>query len=162
MPVLVKNGKPVFRSLEDFTNDQVSRRDPRAGVGQLADGRIVLVAVDGDQPGYSVGLTAFELAQTMAQLGAVTASALASGAPVAAAFDGQLLSQPSKGEAPIKDAQYRGRTTVLVGDGASDRKAALLADVVLAKGPLASWCAAFDVVCTPFETLDDVHRMLLG
>ena len=23
---------------------------------------------------------------------------------------------------------------------------------VLAKGPLASWCAAFDVVCTPFES----------
>jgi 2,3-diketo-5-methylthio-1-phosphopentane phosphatase len=65
-------------------------------------------------------------------------------------------------QAPIKDAQYRGRTTVLIGDGASDRKAALLADVVLAKGPLASWCAAFGVVCTPFETLDDVHRMLLG
>lgn len=65
-------------------------------------------------------------------------------------------------QAPIKDAQYRGRTTVLVGDGASDRKAALLADVVLAKGPLASWCAAFGVACTPFETLDDVHRMLLG
>ena len=48
-------------------------------------------------------------------------------------------------QAPIKDAEYRGRTTVLVGDGASDRKAALLADVVLAKGPLASWCAAFGV-----------------
>ena len=40
-------------------------------------------------------------------------------------------------QAPIKDAQYRGQTTVLVGDGASDRKAALLADVVFAKGPLA-------------------------
>jgi 2-hydroxy-3-keto-5-methylthiopentenyl-1-phosphate phosphatase len=65
-------------------------------------------------------------------------------------------------QAPIKEAQYRGRTAVLVGDGASDRKAALLADVVLAKGPLASWCAAFGVDCTPFETLGDVHRMLFG
>jgi 2-hydroxy-3-keto-5-methylthiopentenyl-1-phosphate phosphatase len=65
-------------------------------------------------------------------------------------------------QAPIKDAQYRGQTAVLIGDGASDRKAALLADVVFAKGPLASWCAAFDVACTPFETLGDVHRMLFG
>jgi 2-hydroxy-3-keto-5-methylthiopentenyl-1-phosphate phosphatase len=65
-------------------------------------------------------------------------------------------------QAPIKDAQYRGRTAVLVGDGASDRKAALLADVVLAKGPLASWCATFGVACTPFETLGDVHRVLFG
>ena len=40
-------------------------------------------------------------------------------------------------QAPIKDAKYRGQTTVLVGDGASDRKAALLADVVFAKDSLA-------------------------
>jgi hypothetical protein len=110
-PVLVRNGKPVFRSLEDFTNDQVSRRDPRAGVGQLADGRVILVAVDGDQPGYSVGMTSFELAQAMARLGAVTASAVDSGPAVTVAFDGQLLNRPSAGEQPVKEAllvQYSG------------------------------------------------------
>jgi 2-hydroxy-3-keto-5-methylthiopentenyl-1-phosphate phosphatase len=64
-------------------------------------------------------------------------------------------------QAPIKDAQYRGRTAVLIGDGASDRKAALLADVVFAKGPLASWCGTFGVACTPFKTLDDVRAMLI-
>src|SRR3954464_14324957 len=36
-------------------------------------------------------------------------------------------------QAPIKDAKHRGRTTVMVGDGASDQKAALLADVLFAK-----------------------------
>jgi hypothetical protein len=112
-PVLVRNGKPVFRSLEEFTNDQVSRRDPRAGVGQLADGRIILVAVDGGQPGYSVGLTSFELAQTLARLGAVTASAVDSGGSVTVAFDGQLLNRPSDpgGERLVKEAlliQYFG------------------------------------------------------
>lgn len=112
-PVLVRNGKPVFRSLEAFTNDQVSQRDPRSGVGQLADGRIVLVAVDGRQPGYSVGLTSFELAQTLARLGAVTASALDSGGSVTVAFDGQLLNRPSDpgGERLVKEAlliQYFG------------------------------------------------------
>ncbi len=65
-------------------------------------------------------------------------------------------------QAPIKDAAYRGQTTVLIGDGASDRKAALLADIVFAKGPLASWCAMSGVTCTPFDTLGDVHRMLFG
>jgi hypothetical protein len=94
-PVLVRNSVPVFRSLEDFTNDQIAARSPRAGVGQLADGRIILVAVDGDQPGYSVGLTSFELAQTMAGLGAVTAAAVESGPDVTLAFDGQLLNRPS-------------------------------------------------------------------
>jgi hypothetical protein len=112
-PVLVRSGKPVFRSLEDFTNDQISQRDPRAGVGQLADGRVILVAVDGNQPGYSVGLTSFELAQTLARLGAVTASAVDSGGSVTVAFDGQLLNRPSDpgGERLVKEAlliQYYG------------------------------------------------------
>ena len=112
-PALVRNSAPIFRSGEDFTNDQVAARSPRAGVGQLADGRIVLVAVDGDQPGYSVGLTSFELAQTMVRLGAVTAAAVESGPDVTVAFDGQLLNRPSKAgaEQAVKEAllvQYFG------------------------------------------------------
>src|SRR4051794_4313062 len=112
-PVLVRNGKPVFRSLEDFTNDQVTGRSPRAGVGQLADGRIVMVAVDGRQPGYSVGLTSFELAQALVRLGAVTASGVAPGDDVTVAFDGKLLNRPSgrAGERAVKEAllvQYFG------------------------------------------------------
>jgi 2-hydroxy-3-keto-5-methylthiopentenyl-1-phosphate phosphatase len=63
-------------------------------------------------------------------------------------------------QAPIKDAQHRGQSTMLIGDGASDRKAALLADVVFAKDALASWCAAFGVEYFPFTTLADVQRML--
>jgi 2-hydroxy-3-keto-5-methylthiopentenyl-1-phosphate phosphatase len=65
-------------------------------------------------------------------------------------------------QAPIKDAQHRGQTTMLIGDGASDRKAALLADVVFAKGVLASWCDAFGVEYARFDTLSDVHRALFG
>jgi hypothetical protein len=105
-PALVRNGKAVFRSLEDFTNDQVTERDARAGVGQLADGRVILVAVDGGRPGYSVGLTSFELAQTMQRLGAVTASAVDPGGSVTVAFDGQLLNRPSDpaGERLVKEA----------------------------------------------------------
>jgi hypothetical protein len=112
-PVLLRNGQAVFRSLEDFTNDQVTQRDPRAGIGQLADGRVILVAVDGRQPGYSVGLTTFELAQTLQRLGAVTGSAVDSGGSVSVAFDGQLLNRPSDpgGERLVKEAllvQYFG------------------------------------------------------
>jgi 2-hydroxy-3-keto-5-methylthiopentenyl-1-phosphate phosphatase len=64
-------------------------------------------------------------------------------------------------QAPIKDAQARGRVTILVGDGNSDRKAALLADVLFAKDALARWCSAFGVVFFPFTTLDDVLRALV-
>jgi hypothetical protein len=100
----VHSGKPVFRSLEDLTNDQVTARDPRAALGQLADGRIVLVAVDGGSPGYSVGLTSYELAKALVGLGVVTASGLEPGDDVAEAFDGQLLSKPASGEKAIREA----------------------------------------------------------
>jgi hypothetical protein len=111
-PLLVRAGKPVFRTSEDFTNDQVTSRAPRAAVGQLADGRILLVAVDGGRPGYSVGLTSYELAQALVGLGAVTAAGLDSGDAVTMAFDGTLLDRPSgPAPRPVKEAllvQYFG------------------------------------------------------
>jgi 2-hydroxy-3-keto-5-methylthiopentenyl-1-phosphate phosphatase len=64
-------------------------------------------------------------------------------------------------QAPIKDAKYHGRTTVLVGDGASDYKAALLADVVLAKGTLAAWCARNGITYVAYSTLRDVLDALV-
>ena len=64
-------------------------------------------------------------------------------------------------QAPIKDAQHGGLTTVLVGDGTSDRKAALLADIVFAKGALARWCALSGVPHVAFETLADVQAALV-
>lgn len=65
-------------------------------------------------------------------------------------------------QAPIKDAKHRGRTTVLVGDGASDQKAAMLADVLFAKDGLARWCDRSGVPYRGFTTLADVHDALLG
>jgi len=72
--------------------------------------------VDGKQPGYSVGMTNFELALAMMQLGAVTATALDSGGSTAMAFDGQLLSRPSDpaGERPVSDALLVAYTGVYV------------------------------------------------
>jgi hypothetical protein len=96
-PQIVRNGAPIFRAGEVFTTTQLGPRAPRSAVGQLRDGRIVLVAVDGRQPGYSVGLTNFELAQALVRLGAVTGMALDSGGSTTMAFDGTLLNRPSDG-----------------------------------------------------------------
>jgi Phosphodiester glycosidase len=102
-PVIVRNRGPVFRSNEAFTASQLVPRNPRTAVGQLANGQIILVATDGRQPGYSVGMTNFELAQTLSRLGAVTASALDAGGSTTLAFDGALLNRPSDpaGERPV-------------------------------------------------------------
>ncbi len=112
-PQIVRDGVPVFRANETFTSSQLGQRAPRSAVGQRADGRVVLVAVDGRQPGYSVGLTNFELAQALVRLGAVTGMALDGGGSTTMAFDGRLLSRPSgTGERAIASAlmfQYTGR-----------------------------------------------------
>jgi hypothetical protein len=107
-PLIVENRRPVFRALEMFASNQLSLRHPRTAVGQRADGRIVFVAVDGRQPGYSTGMTNFELAQTMVRLGAVTASALDSGGSTTMAFDGKLLNRPSDpgGERAVADGLF--------------------------------------------------------
>jgi hypothetical protein len=105
-PVLVRDRGPVFRAQEAFSPTQLSPRNPRTAVGQTADGRVLMVVTDGRRPGYSVGMTNFELAQTMVRLGAVTATALDGGGSSTLAFDGQLLSRPSDrgGERSVSNA----------------------------------------------------------
>jgi hypothetical protein len=104
-PVIVRNGRAVYTAGEEFLPAQLGPRDPRTGIGQRRDGSIVMVVVDGRRRGYSVGLTNWELAQTLVRLGCVTASALDSGGSSTMAFDGQLLSRPSdpSGERLVKE-----------------------------------------------------------
>ena len=62
------------------------------------DGGIVLVTTDGRQPGFSVGMTNFELAQTLVRFGAVRGMALDGGGSSTLAFDGTVLNSPSDGK----------------------------------------------------------------
>ena len=104
-PVLVRNGRPVYRANEAFETSLIAPRHPRTAVGQTADGRILLVAVDGRQSGYSVGMTTFEMAQTLVRLGAVRGMQLDGGGSTTLAFDGKILNRPSdKTERPISTA----------------------------------------------------------
>ncbi len=110
-PLLVKGGKPVFSTGESFPSADLTSRQPRTGVGQLANGNVILVTVDGGRPGYSVGMTTYELAQTMAKLGAVTAAGLQYGKFVTSAFDTQVLDRPQSGDPKLKEAllvEYQG------------------------------------------------------
>jgi exopolysaccharide biosynthesis protein len=96
-PVLVRDGVPVYRSNEGFTTSQLAPRGPRTAVGQRADGGIVLLTTDGRQPGLSVGMTNFELAQTLVRFGVVRGMALDGGGSSTLAFDGTVLNSPSDG-----------------------------------------------------------------
>jgi hypothetical protein len=134
-PLLVRNGKSVFRAFEEFAPSILAPRSARTAVGQRRDGSIVFVVVDGGQVGYSVGLTNYELAQQLVRLGCVTASALEPGPSSTMAFDGQLLNRPSdpSGERAVSDALFVYYSGVYVpppvelvlspnGDGAGERE----------------------------------------
>ncbi|MER3487486.1 MAG: hypothetical protein C4307_01480, partial [Chloroflexota bacterium] len=99
-------GRAVLDAGEAFPTRELATHQPRAAVGQTADGRVLLVAVDGRSLGYSSGLTTFDLALAMLRLGAVTAAALDGGGSTAMAFEGRLLNRPADpgGERPIADA----------------------------------------------------------
>ena len=104
-PLLVAGGKAVFRANEAFDASNLNARTARSAVAQLADGRILLLSVEGGRPAYSSGMTSYELAVALVRLGAITAMSLGGGAPSSMAFDGSLLTRPSSGkEVPISDA----------------------------------------------------------
>ena len=105
-PTLVKDGRPIFNAGEALTPAQLHGRNPRTAIGQRADGRIVMVAVDGRRRGWSIGITNWDLAQTLVRYGCVTAFALDSGGSTTVAFDGKVLNRPSdlQGERPVGEA----------------------------------------------------------
>jgi hypothetical protein len=103
-PLLVEHGRPVFDASESFAPSWLVPPKPRTAVGQRADGSLIFIVADGSKPGYSNGLTNFELAKTMAAEGAVTAMAFAGGPSATMAYDGTLLNRPPAGEKPIADA----------------------------------------------------------
>ncbi len=96
-PLLVQSRRPVYRANEAFEALQLAPRGPRSAVGQTADGSVLFVTTDGRRPGYSIGMTNFELAQTLVRLGAVRGMALDGGGSATMAFNGTVLNRPSDG-----------------------------------------------------------------
>ena len=94
-PLLVRKGKPIFHAGESFAPRQLNSRQARGAIGQLSDGRIVLVGVEGPNPAYSIGMSNYELAVELTRLGATIAYGLGAGSASGIAFDGRLLTRPS-------------------------------------------------------------------
>jgi flagellar hook assembly protein FlgD len=104
-PLLVQNGKPIFHAGEAFESRQLDGRQARGAIGQLADGSILLVGVEGAKASYSIGMSNYELAVELSRLGAKTAFALGAGPASGLAFDGKLLTRSSNGLTPrVSDA----------------------------------------------------------
>jgi len=82
------------------------RRNPRTLAGVTPGGDLLLVAVDGRAPGYSVGASFEEGAAVMDALGAAEAVNLDGGGSTGMTLDERLVTRPSDttGERPIGDA----------------------------------------------------------
>ncbi len=93
-PMLVVDGQ-VTQELRESSGGPYSEVAPRSGVGLLGDGRVVLVALDGRQAGYSAGMTLRSFADVFVGLGAVTALNLDGGGSTSMAIDGVLANRPS-------------------------------------------------------------------
>jgi hypothetical protein len=93
-PVLVRNGSVAVTSA---CSTSVCHVNPRTGIGVQADGRLLLVVVDGRQPKYSTGLTMVAFARLMRKLGAVSAINLDGGGASTMVVRDEIVNRPSDG-----------------------------------------------------------------
>lgn len=105
-PQLVKDGAVYLTTkTEGFGSDVAGGRAPRTALGVNGQGRLLLVVVDGRQPGHSVGMTLVELARLMQDLGAQHALNLDGGGSTEMVVCGEIVNRPSDGrERPVGDA----------------------------------------------------------
>jgi len=103
-PRLLADGRYVGG--EGFTTGFLNRRHPRTVIARLADGRLILVVVDGRQPYHSLGMTLVELAAMLRTLGATDAVNLDGGGSSTLVVRGTVVNLPSDegGERPVSDA----------------------------------------------------------
>jgi hypothetical protein len=71
---------------------------PRTAIGVKPSGKILLVVIDGRQPGWSRGVTLLQLARIMDGLGAVTAMNLDGGGSSEMVVQDKVVNKPSDGQ----------------------------------------------------------------
>jgi hypothetical protein len=116
-PRLLRGGRvAVTAKAEGFAPPQapafygtfVAARQPRTLAGVRADGKLLLVTVDGRRPGWSTGMTLPEAARLMRSLGARDAINLDGGGSTTMTVRGEVVNRPSDrtGERPVSDGVY--------------------------------------------------------
>ena len=106
-PQLIKNGRvEITNAVEKILPGFVSDGHPRTAMAKLKSGRILLVTVDGRQPGESIGMSLTMLADLLLEFGAVEAINLDGGGSTTMVIRNKLVNKPSDatGERPVSDA----------------------------------------------------------
>lgn len=106
-PQLIKNGRiEITNSAEKILPSFVSEGHPRTAIARLNSGQVLLVTVDGRQPGESIGMSLNMLADLLIEFGAVEAINLDGGGSTTMVIRNKLVNKPSDatGERPVSDA----------------------------------------------------------
>lgn len=106
-PQLIKNGRlEITNAAEKILPSFVSDGHPRTAIAILKSGQILLVTVDGRQPGESIGMSLTMLADLLLEFGAVEAINLDGGGSTTMVIKNKLVNKPSDatGERPVSDA----------------------------------------------------------
>jgi exopolysaccharide biosynthesis protein len=106
-PQLIKNGRIEITNLaEKILPSFVSDGHPRTAIAKLKSGQILLVTVDGRQPGESIGMSLKMLADLLIEFGATEAINLDGGGSTTMVIRNKLVNKPSDatGERPVSDA----------------------------------------------------------
>lgn len=95
---IVRDGRVVIGERDEWVG-VMTNNDPRTAVGILGDGRVLIITVDGRQPGYSAGLKGKELGDLLVDYGVTDAAMLDGGASTEMIVDEKIVNRPSfKGE----------------------------------------------------------------
>lgn len=86
-PNLIVDGKPVI------SGDGGWGIAPRTGIGQMADGTVIFVVIDGRQPTWSIGATLRDLMNVFADYNAVNAINLDGGSSSELVYDGKVMNK---------------------------------------------------------------------
>jgi exopolysaccharide biosynthesis protein len=97
-PALIIDGKQVISYKRDGSAGWGLQ--PRTVVGQTSEGTVILVVVDGRQPGYSLGITMGEISDILFSYGVVNAAACDGGSSSIMYYDDHFMGVPST---PMKD-----------------------------------------------------------
>ncbi len=106
-PQLIKNGRvEITNAAEKILPSFVSDGHPRTAIAKLKSGQILLVTVDGRQPGESIGMSLNMLAALLLEFDAVEAINLDGGGSTTMVIKNKLVNKPSDatGERPVSDA----------------------------------------------------------
>ena len=89
-PPLIINGKKLITS-----GDGGWGIAPRTAIGQRRDGTLLLLVIDGRQPGYSLGATLLDVQNILYEQGAFNAANLDGGSSTTMFYNGKVVNKPA-------------------------------------------------------------------